>query len=575
MRHVRELARGLLPPERLDVPAWALRHIALTPRQATAFAGPYRVDLTPHLRGIFDALTDARLDTVVLCKGAQAGATLLAYVWTCYAIAEDPGPILIVMPSEQLASSASENRLQPLIQDSARMREEMPSDPDRFKKLEYQMRGCTLNWVGSNSPGNLASRPVRYLILDEVDKYPVDNGAEGNAIALAIQRTKTFWNRRIFMLSTPTTEHGNIWRNYLKGDQRKYFIPCKTCGHMQDLKWKQVRFDATLPAAEAARRGYYECESCGARWSDADKIDAMPKGEWRSTAQSSDVKLASFHLSSMYSPWTKWSGLISAFMSAKNHPDMLHDFINSELGEPWIPDVVRVNDNAVRDRMKPYTRGQTMKAATCFGDRYKDAQTMIAIAVDVQKSDLRFIVRQFAKGGDSILIDYGVLHTWNQVSDMADALGNDGVPVWVMVDSGYGQRTQEVYEACHKFNFIPAKGASERMRGLTWAQSNVNPFEGTKKQDENLSIALVTFDTISLKLQLVDRIQGKSAFAWHVFSGIDDDYARQVTAEEYSPETGKFDIRRGYSDNHFGDCEVMALLAATIAGFNSIIYGQP
>jgi phage terminase large subunit GpA-like protein len=323
---------------------------------------------------------------------------------------------------------------------------------------------------------------------------------------------------------------------------------------------------------KAANGAYYECEVCKAHWSDINKVDALPHGQWRSTAESKDERTASFHLSSLYSPWTTWRGIVSSFLNTKNFPDLLHDFINSELGEPWIPEVVRVNDNAVADRVKPYTRGQTMQTANCFGDQYKDGKTMFALGVDVQKDDLRFIVRQFSGGGDSILIDYGRLHTWQQVASMADALGSNGVPVWVLVDSGYGLRTQEVYEACHKFNFIPTKGASERMRGLTWAQSNINPFEGDKKQAEGMSIPLVTFDTVSIKLQLIDRIQGKGTFQWHVFSGIDDTYAREVTSEEYSPDSGKFQLRRGFKDNHFLDCEVLALLAATIAGFNSTVY---
>lgn len=572
MNHLESLSRGLRPAEKLDVATWARRHIVLSPKQATGYAGPYRVELTPYIRGIFAAVQDGQTWCVVVAKGAQAGLTLAAYVWVCYAIAEDAGPLMIVMPSEALASSASENRLQPMIDDSPRMREEKPSDPDRFKKLEYQMRGCTLNWVGSNSPGNLASRPVRYLIADEIDKYPAANGDEGNALALAIQRTKTFWNRKVLMMSTPTTDNGNIWRQYLRGDQRRFYVPCHACGAFQFLKWTQVKFDGSLPMDEAAATARYECESCGASWSDIQKMDACAKGEWRATAKAKEYGVASFHVSSLYAPWTTWRGLVASFLNAKDHPDMLHDFINSELGEPWIADVVKVGDDVVAERMRAYSRGELFAKASIFAEAYKDARAEIVLGVDVQKDSLRYVARLFVAGGDSGMIDYGVVYGWQEISDMADKLGALGLPVWVLVDSGYGERTQEVYEASLQFRMIPTKGSSAAMRSQPWTQTTINVFEGTKKQAEGHSIQLITFDTISLKLQLMDRIQGKSPFAWYVFSGISEDYAKEVTAEEYSPETGKFQLKRGRRDNHYFDCEVLCLLGATIAGLNSRIY---
>ena len=255
-------SHAITPPQRVTIEDWARRSIILSTKQPGAFPGYYRADVTPPMRGVFAALQDATVRTVALAKGAQTGGTLAAYVWLCYVMAEDPGAVLIVMPSEDMARWSSENRMQPLLQDSPVMRRELLKDKDAITNLNYRLRGCTLSWTGSNSPANLATRPVRYLLLDEVDKYPIDNGVEGNAIGLAMQRTKTFWNRKVLMLSTPTVEHGNIWRQFLRGDQRRYFVPCHKCGHKQDLKWKQVKFDGTLPADDAAKTAYYECESC-------------------------------------------------------------------------------------------------------------------------------------------------------------------------------------------------------------------------------------------------------------------------------------------------------------------------
>lgn len=572
MNHLESLSRGLRPAEKLDIATWAEKHIVLSSRQATNYAGPYRAALTPYVRPIFEALQDLNVWMIVIEKGAQTGLTLASHVWLCYLIAEDPGPLLCVMPSETLAQSFSQDRLQPMIDDSPRMRQEKPDDPDLYKKLEYRMRGCTLTWIGSNSAGNLAGRPIRYALVDEPDKYPPSLGAEGDVIDLIKQRTKSFWNRKILLPCTPTTEYGHVHRQYLRGDQRKFFIPCHACGAMQTLKWSQVRFDSNLPPDEAAAGARYECESCGAAWTDAQRIDACKKLEVRATAKAKEYGVVSFHVSSLYAPWTKISALVASFLAAKDHPEALHSFINSELGEPWHADVQRVGDDVVAERMRAYSRGELFTRASTFADAYKDTRAEIMLGVDVQKDSLRYVARLFVAGGDSGMIDYGVAYGWQEIADMADRLGALGLPVWVLVDSGYGERTQEVYEAALQFRMIPTKGSSTAMRSHPWTQTTINVFEGTKKQAEGHSIQLITFDTIALKLQLMDRLQGRGPFGWYVFSGIGEDYAKEVTAEEYSPETGKFQLKRGRRDNHFLDCEVLCLLGATIAGLNSRIY---
>ena len=105
---------------------------------------------------------------------------------------------------------------------------------------------------------------------------------------------------------------------------------------------------------------------------------------------------------------------------------------------------------------------------------------------------------------------------------------------------------------------------------MTWTQSNINIFEGKRRQDEGMSIALVTHDTSALKFQLLDRINGSSAFDWWIPENIDPDYCDQVTAEKYVEHKDKWELIR--RDNHALDCEVMQILAATIAGYNTRIF---
>jgi len=187
---------SLRPPELLGVAEWAEKHLRLAPK-VTNFPGPYRADLTPYVRGIFDAFLDPAITFIYLCFGAQTAKTTAELVCLCYTINQDPGPAMFAMPSENLARSFSQTRLKPLIDATPELAIDKPADDDLYKTLEMHLRHCVVALVGGNSPSNLASRPIRYLIADEVDKFPVETTREGSALNLAIRAPRRIFSRRV------------------------------------------------------------------------------------------------------------------------------------------------------------------------------------------------------------------------------------------------------------------------------------------------------------------------------------------------------------------------------------------
>jgi phage terminase large subunit GpA-like protein len=130
-----------------------------------------------------------------------------------------------------------------MLEDSPAMVARFPTDKDQITNLEQQFDRCTLTFVGSNSPANLASRPVRILVGDEVDKFADATAKEADALDLAEQRLKAFSSSKAFFTSTPTTSEGRIWQRYLRGDQRRFYIPCPHCKEPIKLEWRQVTWD--------------------------------------------------------------------------------------------------------------------------------------------------------------------------------------------------------------------------------------------------------------------------------------------------------------------------------------------
>jgi hypothetical protein len=544
---------NLAPDKKMDLPTWAERSIYLSPRQATGFPGYYRTALTPYIKGIFEALTDPNINKVTVEKGAQTGGTLAGYIWILYCIVRKPGPCLFVYPSENIARSKSETAFMPMAEDSPVVREEKPDNPDDWTKLQQQFKRCTVNWVGSNSPANLASRAVRYLFLDEVDKYPCDNQTEASPISLAEQRTKTFRSlRKIFKISTPTTQDGAIHADYMAGDQRRFFVPCPHCGAMQFLKWAQVRWPEGKP-----EEAQYVCEVCQKPWTDAQRNAAVFRGEWRATAKSKDSHAVSFHLSSLYSRWTNYRALAAKFLRTKTLANELQDFVNSELGEPFVHFDNSIRDTVFAELEGQYDEGQAFSQVEPYKKFYLGKQTYVFGGCDVQKGYLVPVFREFVTGGDSALLWAGEVPNLESLEERASLYKAE----FVFVDSRY--RTQEINEWCAAhIGYLPAMGVTRKGKTIFWTDM-INIDEGKANAKKGRVIEGVSHNPDALKDVLADQIQKtQRSKVWLVPRGYAtrSDYCAQMTAEK--SVNGKWIAVPAGRPNHYWDAECLCLLAA-------------
>ena len=168
----------------------------------------------------------------------------------------------------------------------------------------------------------LASRPIRLVLCDEVDRYPASAGSEGDPIQLARKRSATFFNRKIVMVSTPTNKDASrIEDAFEKSDKRYFYVPCPHCKHEQTLKWSNVRWNDNDP--ETAQ---YMCDECGTLWTDSDRRWSIRNGQW--LAQDEFKGVAGFHISGLYSPWTPLSEGVRDFLNVKKNPEQLRVWTN-------------------------------------------------------------------------------------------------------------------------------------------------------------------------------------------------------------------------------------------------------
>ena len=455
---------GLMPDPLLTVSQWSDEHRVLSSKGSSE-PGRWRTSRTPYLRDIMDCLSPtSAVERVVFMKGAQIGATEAGSNWVGYVIDNAPGPMMCVWPTVDMAKRNSRQRIDPLIEECPRLSALIAPARSRDSGntiLAKEYRGGVLVMTGANSAVGLRSMPVRYLFLDEVDGYPLDVEGEGDAISLAEARTRTFARRKIFVVSTPTISGASaIEREFLASDQRRYFVPCPFCGHLQFLRFVQLRWTAGEPDSVA-----YICEDCEQPIREHHKTQMLESGEWRATAKGSK-KTAGFHLSSLYSPlgWRSWADIAAAWEAA-NKPGSksaaaLKTFVNTELGETWVEDGDAPDWQRLLERRESYPMGRVP-----FGG------LLLVAGTDVQKDRIEVSVWAYGRGKASWLVEHRVLvgdtsrdAVWSQLRAMLDETwtheGAAQMPLQrLAVDTGYEtQRAYAFVRACRDPRVMAIRG---------------------------------------------------------------------------------------------------------------------
>lgn len=565
-RYIFEALQMLKPPEDIPVSQWAEKNRLLDSR-SSAMAGYWKNSVTPYLVGIMDEFSSWSTEKIVFCKPTQVGGTEALNNMLAYATAQDPAPCLIVEPTEEMAESFSDNRLVPMFEKSPALKKKF--NKRASTKTELQFDGMYIALTGSNSPAGLASKPIRYLFLDEVDKYPSATKAEADPVSLAIERTKTFTNRKIYMCSTPTTTNGKIWREKESCDvERHYFVPCPHCHNFIEFKFSNLRFPKSddLTDADRAELASYVCQECGGVITDADKIDMIQHGEWRDIKKKGKIaRSVAFWLNTLYSPFTRFADIAKSFLISKDDPETLHNFKNSWLAEPWEETKQETSDTMVKERQAD--TGEFMIPSWA---------KLITGGVDVQESCLYYVIRAWGDYMTSQLITRGQALSFQDIERVMNAEyeKEDGQKMLVdlcLIDSG--DQTDDVYNfaAQNQEWCLPCKGTATMLNHYKISAIN-------KAFSRANGLRLVLVDGGKYKDMIAGRLKKPNGRgSWMVFKGIDLEYCQQVTAEHKIMERSgngavktRWVPKSSHADNHYLDCEVYAFAAADVLNVRAL-----
>jgi len=539
------------PRERPTPLAWAESNVVLDKRFSPR-PGRYDCTYTPYLRQLHEWFGDPRVRQLTLVKSAQIGGTTWLANCIMWAIAEDPGPILYVTSTGDNAKSWSERELQPRLKSCGAIKALLPSNDDDFRKAEMHFATCTLRLVGSNSEGNLASRPIRYLFADEVDKWPDQSSTEAPALELAMARTN-FYRKiaKICLASTPTVEAGAIWKQWLLGSMHRYHVLCPDCRTWQHLKFEQIKWPEHFRDLAGgwdidgvARSATYECEGCGSPWPQVMQSDLVRAGEWNQTNSKAPADHISAHISALYSPQMTWGDLAKLFLQKKDTTGGMHDFYNNFLGIPWENRAASVKEDAVLALRDPSYRTGELPVEP----------VIITLCADPGERETHWTAEARIATGESWVIDYGTLLA---IEDLLDPNflgarrytfnGQTFTPRFGLIDSGYN--TERVYALCARSGglYMPSKGSTASFG--TWTQSQVPAYP---------SLRLVTYVDYTAKTELyLERVNKKLPPPLHLPGDVSRDFLDGHVGQQLLTNNNNRLAPHHWkkvAHDHYGDC---------------------
>lgn len=450
-----KILSGMKPPEDLTVSQWADKNRRLT-SESSAEVGKWRTSRTPYMFDILDSFTDPLIEHIVVVAASQVGKSETINNMVGYCIDQDPGPILLIQPTIDDVKRYSEMRIAPMIRETRCLKRKVADPKSRDAantKRQKSFPGGVLVMTGSNVAHDLSSMPIRYVFGDERDRWATSAGSEGDPWELAVARTRTFYNKKMVEVSTPTVKGASAIENsYNLGTMERWKTQCPHCGEYVEITFDNIRFEY-----EAAEKGdkkifhiseiFYMCPECGGI-SDEHTMKSQP-AKWVATVPEARKhhKTRSFWLTAWVSPWATWESIILQFLQAGTDSAKLQVVYNTQFGELW------------EERGNMASEDDVMARREVYEAEVPDGVLLLTCGVDTQDDRLEYEVVGHRRFGETWGIKKGVIlgrpdteEVWERLDEVLSHKYKfkSGVSLQIsltFIDEG-GHFTQEVRQHC-------------------------------------------------------------------------------------------------------------------------------
>ncbi|WP_334087570.1 terminase gpA endonuclease subunit [Helicobacter typhlonius] len=515
-------AQSIFLKPKLNLYEWSEKYRVLS-QESSALFGKFNA-LSYQIEPM-KCISEPNIREVVLMWGAQLGKSEILNNAIGYYIHQDPSTILFLLPTEDMAEDYSKRRLAPMFRDTKELKELIFDREANNTILIKNFKGGNLALVGSNSPSKLSSKPIKVLIVDEVDRC--ENTKEGHSIDLAQKRTNTYYDRKIIKVSTPTIKgHSLIESEYELSDKRKYFVPCPECGYFQVLSFENIKWEQSEKGEHNLESVAYSCIECGSLWSEVEKNKAVSAGEWRATKEIKGENLkVGFYLNALYSPFFTLKDIVKDFLDSKDNIAKFQVFVNTIKTESFEPPSVKFQENELYARREDYT-------PTTLSDDI----IFITSGVDIQGDRIEIEFKGFGLGYENWGIKHSVLYGDTKQSEVWGRAYKELKEVFytksgrklrssiALIDSGFNK--ERVYSFVKlDARFFASKGASESGQKKDFITPSKKVASGVRL----FSIGTYVGKSEVFKLLRVDEV---GAGYCHFAQSYSLEYFQQLTAEK-------------------------------------------
>lgn len=524
-------AAVLKPPPAMTLSEWADRYRMLSPENS-AEPGRWHTDKAPYQREIMDAISDPHVRKVVIMTAAQIGKTAMLMNLLGYYMHYYPAPVLVMQPTLEMAQTFSKDFLAPMLRDTPVLRA-LVDTKSRYSGntiLKKNFPGGHVTIIGANSPASLASRPIKVLLADEVDRYPASAGTEGDPLLLGAKRQSTFWDKKTVIVSTPTLKGSSrVAVEYENSTREEWNVPCPKCGHYQPLAWSGIVFDKD----DLSKGVTFKCEKCGEQSTEYEWKKAEQRGKF--VAENPTAETRGFHLNTLASTFCGWPEMVEKFLVANallkmGDPEKMKTWVNTELGEAWEEPGSTLEDAELFNRREIYSA------------EVPDDVLVLTAGVDVQDDRFEVEVVGWGEGKESWGIRYQKIfgdmlkeQVWNDLDTFLSMPWRkaDGTALTIIaacIDSG-GHHATQVY-----------RFTKDRWERRIWAIKGKGgqdvPYIRNPSTNNRVKAPLFIIGVDAGKALLYQRLQHPTKgpnychFPQNEEAGYDADYFRGLTAEK-------------------------------------------
>lgn len=576
---------------------WAAENRYL-PAGTTEFPGLIDHSIAPHMVEIQDAFhPDSGIKQGSIMKGTQSLATTALENVIGHSIKYKLHNILYIISSKNIAGIRSSAAIDVMIDSSGladyvkpisqRMKRKV-ADNKYYKELHGGRRLMLTSW---NSIGDAKSLSWDLIIMDEIDEAPYELKGQGDPEAIFAGRGKTVRGLKIAKISTPTTTHGRIYRNFLEGDQRYFYCQCPLCGEGQVLTLKAGGKKFGLTARSETIEGVeqvipetiiYICEFCKKKIYEHQKGAMLNGGKWKPTARPVNPAYRSWHVSNLMSPvmFYSWRQVMQEFCETDwgQKITKFKNFIIDVMGQPWEARTEKKNWEVLKGRAEDYP----------LGDFLPLGALMPVGGCDVQKNYIELLVVAWGVDMESWVIDHVQFHgetkfkngeAWTGLSNFLRTkkykVKDQFVPIALTaIDTGYNPKKpnqlddeNDITTEHIVYDFVARTNRTIACRGNPDLKDMIIKEERVKRQSllkRRYDVAVNELkDETSVKMDYIDGMPGMIHFSKALSEEFFKGFSSEVFAETLP---GKWEWKKIYERNEPWDCYILSRAAAEWLG---------